>query len=76
MVLTKSLTHCNTVAYKQRNFTLYALLSGKIIVTQTTRLNHSDIKPFKAQIIATQQIITTQQRKVYNSKRRYANGLA
>ena len=70
MVMTKSLTHCNTVAYTQRNFALYALLSGKIIVTQTTRLNHSDTKPFKAQIIATQQT------KVYNSKRRCANGLA
>ena len=67
MVMAKSLTHCNTVAYKQGNI---ALLSSKIIMTLTVRLNHSDVKPFKAKII------DTQQAKVYNNKTRCANGLA
>ena len=52
MAMTKSLTHCNTVAYKQENI---MLLSSKIIVMQTARPNQSDAKPFKAKITATQQ---------------------
>ena len=41
MVMAKSLTHCNIVAYKQPWGNI-ALLSSKIIMTQTARLNHSD----------------------------------
>ena len=61
MVMTKSLTHRNTVACKEGNFTLHMLLSSKIILMQSARLNHCDAKPFKAQTIATQQVkvITT-----------------
>ena len=66
MVVVKSLTHCNTIAYKQVNSDARVannLLSNKIIC------NHSDAKPFN---------IATQQMKVCatKNKRRLANGPA